>query len=112
MYYDKDGLPISMYSWGLLMENPTYRVVKQETLVDNRWVSTVWLGIDHSFGGKKKLLFETMVFDHEGGGDSGGDILECFRWSTLAEAQKGHATIVEELNKHPHQRHHRRKLEP
>jgi hypothetical protein len=108
MYYDKDGLPISMYSWGLLMENLTYRVVKQEELVDRRWVSTVWLGIDHSFGGKKKLLFETMVFDHEGG----NDILECYRWSTLAEAQRGHAETVEELNKHPYQRHHRRKLEP
>lgn len=44
-----------------MLENRDAKVVKQED-VGKYWVSTVWLGMDHGFGGKP-MIFETMVFD-------------------------------------------------
>ena len=41
------------------------RIVKQEAC-NNFWVSTVFLALDHSFGGDRPILFETMVFDRFG----------------------------------------------
>jgi len=51
-------------------------------------VSTVFLGLDHSFGSGPPLLFETMVFG------SKEDIQE--RYSTWDEALAGHKRILEE----------------
>jgi hypothetical protein len=46
-------------------------------------ISTVFLGLDHSFGEGKPLLFETMVF--------GGKFdQETNRYSTWDEAEAGH----------------------
>lgn len=54
-------------------------------------VSTVFLGIDHSFGfGDRPLLFESMAFT-----DYGGD--QCDRYATWEEAEAGHARMVEEV---------------
>ena len=51
-------------------------------------VSTVFLGIDHSFSERgPPILFETMVFT-----DYGGD--EQWRWSTWSEAAAGHDLTV------------------
>jgi hypothetical protein len=50
-------------------------------------VSTVFLGLDHSFGDGPPVLFETMVFDDYGGGDA-------WRWSTWDEAVAGHEAAV------------------
>ena len=49
-------------------------------------VSTVWLGLDHSYDGGPPLIFETMVF-------GGGLDLEMERYSTEAEALAGHAAM-------------------
>ena len=50
-------------------------------------VSTVWLGMDHSFGDGPPLIFETMVF--------GGELdQECDRYTTEEQAQQGHAAMV------------------
>ncbi len=46
-------------------------------------VSTVFLGLDHSFGHGPPLLFETMVF-------GGEHAQEMARYSTWEEAEKGH----------------------
>ena len=46
-------------------------------------VSTVFLGMDHSFGGGPPLLFETMIF----GGKSDGYM---DRYGTWQEAEAGH----------------------
>lgn len=54
-------------------------------------VSTVFLVLDHGYGGVP-MLFETMVFES---GDYSG--LRCERYSTWAEAEMGHARIVMEL---------------
>lgn len=50
-------------------------------------VSTVFLGLDHSFGHGPPLLFETMVF--------GGKLdQEMARYATYADAQRGHDLMV------------------
>ncbi len=50
-------------------------------------VSTVFLGLDHSFGSGPPLLFETMVF--------GGKLdQEQERYSTWDEAEAGHKSMV------------------
>ncbi|MGC2658832.1 MAG: hypothetical protein WA324_12815 [Bryobacteraceae bacterium] len=54
-------------------------------------VSTVFLGLDHSFGADEEpLLFETMVF----GGPHDQDQ---YRYPTWAAAEAGHAAVVKRL---------------
>ncbi|MAF42608.1 MAG: hypothetical protein CMI54_00375 [Parcubacteria group bacterium] len=62
-------------------------------------VSTVFLGIDHSFGGGKPLLFETMIF-----WEDANDYEEYQeRYSTWEEAEAGHKRaidyVLDNLNK-------------
>ena len=54
-------------------------------------VSTVFLGLDHGFGGRREL-FETMVFINGSGGD-------CERYATWDEAEAGHARWVKQVFK-------------
>lgn len=89
-YYDKAGKPLSIGSWGRLFAKEGYKSV-QKTKLPNGLVSTVWLGIDHSFGGSKPLIFESMFFPT--GPDS--DEEDCERYSTLEEAEAGHVKMVE-----------------
>ena len=57
-------------------------------------VSTVFLGLDHSFGSGPPLLFETMVF--------GGPLdQEQDRYSTWDEAVAGHAAMVARVKSEP-----------
>jgi hypothetical protein len=53
-------------------------------------VSTVFLGIDHSFGFHKPLWFETMIF----GGKRDG---EQYRYETWEEAEANHWKLVKKL---------------
>lgn len=62
------------YTWGLFFENSKRRRVADDDikgknrlawalgLKPDYWVSTVFLGLDHSYGTGPPLLFETMVF--------------------------------------------------
>lgn len=59
-------------------------------------VSTVFLGLDHSFGHGPPLLFETMTFFAADGCDAGGYFN---RYSTWAQAEAGHARIVFEVRR-------------
>jgi len=54
-------------------------------------VSTVFLGLDHAWGGGRPLLFETMAFWHGEGG------YEQTRCSTWLEAQEQHASMCAEV---------------
>lgn len=54
-------------------------------------VSTVFLGVDHSFGGGKPILFETMVF-----GSCAHDEA-CERYSTYEEAERGHRDMCRKV---------------
>lgn len=54
-----------MKEWASRMEKPGYRdsrIVAQTVAGGKRVVSTVFLGLDHNWGGGKPLLFETMIF--------------------------------------------------
>ena len=76
--------------WAQWFES-TNRVVAQ-TQVGELWVSTVFLGLDHSFGHGPPVLFETMVFR---GRDGAGE--DMWRYSTYDEAEAGHAKVVRRL---------------
>ena len=56
-------------------------------------VSTIFLGLDHSFLGGPPILFETMVFSEE---LLPGDTYE-ERYATKAEAEEGHKRVVAQV---------------
>lgn len=94
-FFDRKGVPISLEQWGRDFEDREKQRVAETTLEDGRWISTVWIGLDHSFGEGPPLIFETMVF---GTKDSRSD-LDCERYSTEAEALRGHAAMVAKWRK-------------
>ena len=72
--------------WAFWFEDGPRRVVQQDTVGDVK-VSTVFLGLDHSFGQGKPVLGETMIF--------GGRYNECQgRYTAHADALKGHALAL------------------
>ena len=95
-YYDRQGNPMEMMKWAASFEKLDNKIVKQQ-YVGELWVSTVWLGLDHNFGGGPPLIFETMVFDHSGGDRHRFDDLEQRRYTTEKEARAGHREIVARL---------------
>jgi hypothetical protein len=94
-FYDRSGRPIALERWAQLMEDPEYRIVDQ-TLVNGRWqVSTVWLGLDHAWWGPPPVIFETTVSDHTGKNSlARHHEWECRRYSTEADARRGHDEMV------------------
>jgi hypothetical protein len=89
-WYGFDGSPITMEEWSRLFDDPS-RLLKQETFPNGLYVSTVWLGLDHSLRGNPPLIFETMVF-----ASSPGEELGMRRYATMAEALAGHEELVQE----------------
>ncbi len=89
MKYVLDGkTPVKcddLYTWGEWMETANRHVAKE--VIGDAQVSTVFLGMDHAWGGAEPLLFETMIFGgpHDGYQD---------RCSTWAEAEAMHAKAV------------------
>jgi len=80
-----------LHAWAKAFEKGADRVVKRETVAPGVDVSTVFLGLDHSFGiGGPPLVFETMVF----GGVNDQDM---DRYSTWEEAEAGHVAMVEKV---------------
>lgn len=87
LYYDRQGNPADAAEFERAFSGD--RHVGLDT-IDDVTVSTVFLGIDHSFGSGPPLLFETMVF--------GGPLdEEQVRYSTEAEAAAGHKAMVERV---------------
>ena len=78
---------VDFMTWAKWIE--TAEKLVQRTDVPGGYVSTVFLGIDHRFGGSgPPLLFETMIF--------GGPHDEYQqRYSTWEEAEVGHRKAVE-----------------
>lgn len=98
-------VPAELLEWARwLDENPESRIVRQTTVLGICWVSTVFLGLDHSIGYSKEdffpttmprqhrpVLFETMAFwEGEGG-------YEQERCSTWAEAEAQYAAMCREV---------------
>jgi hypothetical protein len=83
--------------WWELCHTPdgdVHRRVGSSTIGDV-WVSTVFLGIDHSFSFDpvKPVLFETMCFSEKGDWSD----FNMRRYCTWNEAEEGHKQIVEAL---------------
>lgn len=102
----EDGhTPVPCYSiseWGEWMEEPGHRSLWWSGNAV-KWVSTVFLGLDHRHWGKgPPVLFETMAFQHE------GRMMKCFddierptpetlcqeRYSSWDDAEIGHKVAV------------------
>jgi hypothetical protein len=73
-----------------LQENPERKAVKQEHVGDI-YVSTVFLGLDHSWDEGKPVLWETMIFGGEH--DQYMD-----RYSSVEDALEGHQTALNLIN--------------
>lgn len=78
---------VDVLTWAKWFENGANRRVAIDE-IGGRCVSTVFLGIDHSFGGQPPLLFETVIF----GGLHDGLITRAATWD---EAIKQHANAVD-----------------
>jgi hypothetical protein len=78
-------------TWAAWFETADRHV--RDTFQGDVRVSTVFLGLDHRFGGEgPPIVFETMAFvGHE---DVGQD-----RYCTWAEAEEGHANMVAKVFK-------------
>lgn len=68
------------------------RRVAHTAITEDIYVSTVFLGLDHSYFAGSPVLFESMVF----GGEQDGD---CQRYHTWDEAEAGHEKLCDELRK-------------
>ena len=74
-----------LMAWARWFETADRQVAK--TAIGDVKVSTVFLGLDHSFGGGKPLLFETMIF----GGAHDEYQTRCSTWD---EADAQHQAAV------------------
>ena len=76
-----------LMEWAIWLEGADKKVALTRSIGDVE-ISTVFIGLDHSFGKGPPLIFETMVF----GGPLDG---EQDRYSTWEEAEAGHEKMVE-----------------
>ena len=88
-YYDRQGQPISLRHWCLLLGDDEYKRVAEDVFVMGEpvRVSTVWLGLNHNWTGGPPLIFETMCF-------GGTHDLHAWRYTTEEQALEGHAEVV------------------
>lgn len=89
--YDRQGRRITREEWGELWHED-YRRVGEWHGEGGISVSTVWLGIDHGFGGELEI-FETMIF----GPDPYPYNQVLTRYRTEDEAREGHDRTVDDL---------------
>ena len=73
--------------WGMWFEQADRRVA--QTTVDDYWISTVFLGLDHSWIEGEVALFETMIFDKS---HKNGEMVK--RHATWDEAVASHNEAV------------------
>lgn len=88
---DEAGNPVvcdDLLTWAQWMEENQPHIVAQTHLKGDVLVSTVFLGMDHSWGDGPPLLFETMVF-HDGDGT------DQYRYPTREDAWEGHRMAVQ-----------------
>ena len=93
-YYDRQGQPITQAQWVARFAEDHRRIAEDEFVLDGVeiMVSTVWLGLDHQYGGGPPLIFETMIFG------LGGEWQDwTARYSTELQAIEGHGLAVAAL---------------
>lgn len=84
----------SIDKWAKQLGDRDYGRVDKTVLPSGSIISTVFLGLDHSFGEGAPLLFESMYFPHQGPDDDHWREEDCERCSTWEQAEKQHATMV------------------
>ncbi len=91
LYYDRKGRPCSIDKWVNNLRTPYKRVALTQT--KNYAVSTVWLGLDHSWW-NGRLIFETMIF--------GEGVLHNEQWRYRKEstARRSHGRIVRKVRRY------------
>lgn len=92
-YYILNGravVPSTLLEWGRWLEENRDKKMVRKTKVGDSLVSTVFLGLDHQWGGGPPLIFETLVFD-------GPLADEMDRYSTYDEAEAGHEAMVKRV---------------
>ena len=102
MYYNRQGEALNLAEWAALLEDlgteearDAYKRVAQDDLPNGRWVSTVWLGLNHRFGRGPPLIFETMIAQNSEDEDGVHTWLDYQRrYATEAEALAGHDEAV------------------
>ena len=99
-YYNRDGIPVDVAEYDRLLRDFDYRCLARTKVADpyrpekTYGISTVWLGLDYSFGAGPPMIFEMMVFALDGN-DPMHEV--CIRYATEDEARKGHTSMVIEL---------------
>lgn len=98
MHYILEGhkpVPCDLMTWARWLETNRANKHVADDYIENPpgvtgavRVSTVFLGLDHGYGGGPPILFETMIF-------GGPHNEEMWRYSTWEEAEAGHARAVE-----------------
>ncbi len=84
-YYSRNGAQYAdVMEWAKEFATSD-RVVKQQRVWFFLFVSTVFLGLDHSFGEGPPLIFETMIFPCQ---------VYQTRYTTEKQARKGHKRAV------------------
>jgi hypothetical protein len=92
---NKNAVPCSATEWGDQREEMRKTRSKHvaEDYINDKRISTVWLGLDHGFEFEdnknyKPLIFETMIFEK-------GDEIYCNRYSTWKESEEGHKKAIQ-----------------
>jgi hypothetical protein len=96
---DRKPVEVGLEEWSRWLEDgDNKRVTLTEGLRGGRWVSTVFLGLDHNWSDTgPPLLFETMVFSKPGSFQEE----ECIRTPTWEEAERAHEAMVEKFKPLP-----------
>jgi hypothetical protein len=100
IWYKLDGhnaVPCDMMDFAESLERSGDDRRVAYTEFDDCRVSTVFLGIDHSFGDGPPLLFETMVFPNNKDGLENWADMHCRRYSTWEEAEAGHYEVTTKI---------------
>jgi hypothetical protein len=82
----------NLYEWAQAYESSDNHLAQDQ--VCGFYVSTIFIGLDYSFGHGPPLWFETMVF-REKDNDRLGPSYHQERYSTYQEALEGHARTIE-----------------
>lgn len=97
MYFDWDGSPIRQWEWSV--KNGYFSKHVAEDVIHGWRISTVWLGLNHSFWkDNDPIIFETMIFKED---ESIPDNEFCNhyqeRYCTLESAEVGHEKACYEV---------------
>ena len=98
-YILEDGKPVAIddvLKWGAWFEEDDNRRVAEDEVGEAR-ISTVFLGLDHSFGSGPPVLWETMIF-----GGEHDEYQE--RYTSRIDAENGHLRAIQLVKSPPIER--------